>query len=103
MINYVTDDMKAMLEQVANIPLGVPDDGHSEFKVSAPIVADANAVQQALPPVQPGPAPAVHKDVGGMAGVKNFVADLVFSDDTMVADVVVNPSAAGLAQPGHDG
>ena len=84
------DDMKAMLEQVANIPLGVPDDGHSEFKVSAPIVADANAVQQALPPVQPGPAPAVHKDVGGMAGVKNFVADLVFSDDTMVADVVVN-------------
>ena len=83
------DDIKAMLEQVANIPLGEPEDGHSEFKVSAPIVADANAVQQAIPPPPRGPAPIVHRDFG-MAGVKNFVADLVFSDDTMVADVVVN-------------
>ncbi len=84
------DDMKALLEQVANIPLGDPDDRHSEFKVSAPIVANADEVQQAIPPPPPGPAPIIHRDIGGMAAIKDFVADLVFSDDTMVADVVVN-------------
>ena len=75
------EEMKAMLEQVANVPLGAPDDDHSEFKVSSPLAAGVDEVQQAIPPV--------HHDIG-MAGVKDFVADLVFSDDTMVADVVVN-------------
>ena len=59
------EDMKAMLEQVADVPFGKPYYDDSEFKVSAPIVAN-------------------------MEAIKNFVADLVFSDDTMVSDVVVN-------------
>ena len=83
------EEMKAMLEQVANVPLGVPDDDHSEFKVSSPLAAGVDEVQQAIPPPPEGPPPIVHHDIG-MAGVKDFVADLVFSDDTMVADVVVN-------------
>ena len=39
------------------------------------------------------PAQAVPKalnDIGGLNGIKDFVADLVFSDDTMVGDVTVN-------------
>ena len=83
------EEMKAMLEQVANVPLGAPDDDHSEFKVSSPLAAGVDEVQQAIPPPPEGPPPIVHHDIG-MAGVKDFVADLVFSDDTMVADVVVN-------------
>lgn len=78
-----------MLEQVANVPLGRPDDDHSEFKVSSPLAAGVDEVQQAIPPPPQGPPPIAHHDIG-MAGVKNFVADLVFSDDTMFADVVVN-------------
>ncbi|MBQ7179273.1 MAG: hypothetical protein IJS08_17785 [Victivallales bacterium] len=82
------DDMKAMLEPVANLPLGKPDADDSEFKVSAPIVGDINQIANVHVPQ--GPVPAVHKDIGGMAGIKDFVADLVFSDDTMFSDVKVD-------------
>lgn len=81
------DDMKAMLEQVANIPLEKPENG--ELVVRQPIAAPINEVAAAIPP-PPGPVPVVPRDIGGAEGIKNFVADLVFSDDTMVGDVVVN-------------
>ena len=90
------EDMKRMLEQVANIPLGVPGDEKSVFMVSEPIVADPNVVKQAVPQPPRGPAPIFHRDIGGMKAIKDFVADLVFSDDTMVADVVVNRPGESL-------
>ncbi len=82
------EEMKQMLEQVANVPLEKPD-GEGEFIVRAPIVGDINQVVNEIN-VPKGPAPKLPKDVGGAEGIKNFVADLVFSDDTMVSDVVIN-------------
>ena len=81
-------EMKKMLENVANIPLEKPADG--EIIVKAPIVGDINEVIKAMPPPPPGPLPTVPRDIGGLNGIKDFVADLVFSDDTMVGDVTVN-------------
>ena len=82
-------EMKAMLENVANIPLEKPVDG--EIIVKAPIVGDINEVIQAMPAQKPAQAvPKALNDIGGLNGIKDFVADLVFSDDTMVGDVTVN-------------
>ena len=58
------EEMKAMLEQVANVPLGVPDDDHSEFKVYSPLAGGVDEVQQAIPPPPEGPPPIVHHDIG---------------------------------------
>ncbi len=81
-------EMKAMLENVANLPLEKSLDG--EFIVRAPIVGDINHVVQAMPqPVQAEPPKALN-DIGGLNAVKDFVADLVFSDDTMVGDVTAS-------------
>ena len=82
-------EMKKMLENVANIPLEKPVDG--EIIVKAPIVGDINEVIQAMPAQKPAQAvPKALNDIGGLNGIKDFVADLVFSDDTMVGDVTVN-------------
>ncbi len=83
------EEMKAMLEQVAGIPLEKPNDPGSEFLVRAPIVADIQPFVDAIP-APPGPVAVVPRDIGGIDGIKDFVADLVFSDETMVSDVVVN-------------
>ena len=81
-------EMKAMLENVANVPLEKSLGG--EFIVRAPIVGDINHVVQAMPqPVQAEPPRALN-DIGGLNAVKDFVADLVFSDDTMVGDVTAS-------------
>ena len=82
------EEMKAMLEQVANVPLVKPGEGESELVVKAPITGDINEVVKALPPPAPGLVATVPRDIGGINGIKDFVADLVFSDDTMVGDVV---------------
>ncbi len=83
------EDMKKLLMEVANVPFAKPEFDDSEFMVQAPIVGDVDKVAQNLigdvqnaPQNPPGPVSA--------ADVKDFVADLIFSDDTMVADVVVN-------------
>ena len=82
-------EMKKMLENVANIPLEKPVDG--EIIVKAPIVGDINEVVKAMPAQKPAQAvPKALNDIGGLNGIKDFVADLVFSDDTMVGDVTVN-------------
>ena len=82
-------EMKKMLENVANIPLEKSVDG--EIIVKAPIVGDINEVIQAMPAQKPAQAvPKALNDIGGLNGIKDFVADLVFSDDTMVGDVTVN-------------
>jgi hypothetical protein len=60
------EEMKAMLEQVANVPLGRPDDDHSEFKVSSPLAAGVDEVQQAIPPPPEGPPPIVRQEEGGI-------------------------------------
>ena len=78
------DDIKAMLERVANIPLEPVVDG--EMVVRAQFVGDINEQINAIHPVQPQPLP---HDVT-LTDIKDFVADLVFSNDTMVSDVVVN-------------
>ena len=84
------EEMKLMLEKVANIPLEKPNAGDGEFVVNAPIVNDINNVVKAMPPPAPGPIATVSRDIGGIDGIKDFVANLVFSDDTMVGDVTVN-------------
>jgi len=82
------DDVKAMLERVANLPLEKNLAG--ELLVHAPIVGDIDQVVAALPPPAAAPAPRSLDDIGGLDGVKDFIADIVFSDDTMVGDVTIN-------------
>ena len=85
----LTDEMKAMLLRVADVPFEMGNRNESEFKVTRPIVNDiAEAVAQIPPP--PGKPPVVPRDIGGLDAIKDFVADFVFSDDTMVSDVLVN-------------
>ena len=84
------EEMKAMLEKVANVPLEKPGEGDGEFVVKAPITGDIDNVVKAMPPPVPGPIATVPRDIGGIDGIKDFVASLVFSDDTMVGDVTVN-------------
>ncbi|MBO7684185.1 MAG: hypothetical protein J6T51_05630, partial [Kiritimatiellae bacterium] len=81
------EEMKLMLEKVANVPLEKPDAGDGELVVKAPITGDINGVVKAMPPPAPGPIATVPRDIGGVDGIKDFVANLVFSDDTMVGDV----------------
>ena len=83
-------EIREKLEVVANIPLERPSKGDGEMIVKAPIAGNINKVVQAMPPQEPAPVPAGLKDIGGLEGVKDFIADLVFSDDTMVGDVTVN-------------
>ena len=80
------EDMKKMLSRVANIPLQKPDHEDSEFLVQSPMVADIDDIVAAMPHE---PQEVKPRDIG-LDAVKDFVADLVFSDDTMVADVIVN-------------
>ena len=84
------EEMKLMLEKVANVPLEKPGEGDGELVVKAPITGDINGVVKAMPPPAPGPIATVPRDIGGIDGIKDFVANLVFSDDTMVGDVTVN-------------
>ena len=84
------EEMKLMLEKVANVPLEKPNAGDGELVVKAPITGDINGVVKAMPPPAPGPIATVPRDIGGVDGIKDFVANLVFSDDTMVGDVTVN-------------
>ncbi len=83
------EEMKTMLGNVANIPLEKPGKGDGEFVVRAPIVGNIDKVVQAMPPQEPVQVPKELRDIGGIGGVKDFVANLVFSDDTMVGDSVV--------------
>ncbi len=92
------DDMKRMLADVANMPLEKPGN-NSEMIVHAPIAGDVQQIADAVaagPVAAPQPVPAGQQPVPAeprpvtAQAVKDFVADLVFSDDTMVADVVVN-------------
>ncbi len=81
-------DIKAMLEGVANQPIEWrPDNERVEFTVRAPIVNDINEAVAAIPP--PAQNPVAPREVG-VAEIKDFVADFVFSSDTMVGDVVVD-------------
>ena len=89
-------EMKAMLENVANLSLEKPNKGDGEFVVKAPIVNDIGEVVKAMPPPPPGPVATVPRDIGGLNGIKDFVADLVFSDDTMVGDVTVNKTGGAM-------
>ena len=82
----LSDEMKAMLAKVAGTPLERPKFGKGELFVHAPGVNGGRPLADA----DPVAAPAGLGDIGGVAGVKNFIADLIFSDETMVADVVVN-------------
>lgn len=87
----LSEEMQQMLEKVADMPLEHGDG--NELVVTAPIVGDIDNVIAAhpvpkAPPVaivqQPG-MPAITAD-----DIKNFIADIVFSDDTLVSDVIVD-------------
>ena len=82
-------EMKAMLEQVANVPIENLEEDEGEFIVRSPIVAGMNEVAP-VPPQPAAPPPENLRDIGGASAIKNFVADLVFSDETMVADVLAS-------------
>ena len=88
------DDIKKMLEDVANIPLEKTKDGG--LLVRAPIVGGIDKVVETMPPPAPAPVPKALGDIGGLAGVKDFVADLVFSDDTMVGDVKIDHKGGAM-------
>ncbi|MBR4475926.1 MAG: hypothetical protein IKO87_00080, partial [Kiritimatiellae bacterium] len=90
------EEMKAMLGNVANIPLEKPASGDGEFVVKAPITGNINKVVQAIPPQEPAQVPKSLQDIGGLDGVKDFVANLVFSDDTMVGDVVISKAGESM-------
>ena len=83
------EEMKEMLGKVANIPLEKGIDTEGEFIVRAPIVGDIDEVVQKIPP-PPGNVPVIPREIGGLNGIKDFLADLVFSNETMVGDATVN-------------
>ena len=83
-------EIKDMLELVADIPLEKPDGSDGEFIVSRPIVGDIDKVVQKMPAPVQAPVPKSLDEIGGLNGVKDFVADLVFSDETMVGDVKID-------------
>ena len=78
------DDIKEILEGVANMPIEPVDDG--EFIVRAQLVGDIDAQINAIHPV---PQPQLPQDIT-LTDIKDFVADIIFSNDTMVSDVVIN-------------
>ena len=84
----LSPEMKAMFENVANMPLEIPQDNNEGLIVRDPIVGDINQVVQAMPQPVQVEVPKNLNDIGGLDAVKNFVADLVFSDNTMLGDVV---------------
>ena len=90
------EEMKTMLGNVANLPLEKPEGGNGEFVVKAPITGNINKVIQAIPPQAPAQVPKALNDIGGLNGLKDFVANLVFSDDTMVGDVVVSKAGESM-------
>lgn len=91
------DEMKEMLARVAGMPIEklAGEKGNYEFVVGEPmgrpIVAELDeVVDPTIPPAPPMPMQAYHKLLAPPQVVKDFIADLVFSDETMVSDVVVN-------------
>ena len=90
-------EIKEMLSMVALVPLEKPTDDSGEMLVRAPITGGIDKVVKAIPPPPPGPVPVVPRDIGGLDGIKDFVANLVFSDDTMVGDVTVSKEKEGGA------
>jgi hypothetical protein len=88
--------MKEMLGKVANIPLAKGSDPEGEFIVKSSIAGDINKVVNAMPqPIQAEPPKSLN-DIGGLAAVKDFVANLVFSDSTMVGDAMVNKAGEAM-------
>ena len=93
------DEMKNMLTRVAGLPFektmsdigGVVYEFSVGQRVGNPIVADLRQVADAtVPPAPPMPLHMYDKLLAPPEAVKTFIADLVFSDETMVSDVVVN-------------
>ena len=90
-------EMKEMLLAVADIPIEKSEErGRVGQYTVKPIVAD---IKQAVEQIQVphGPAPFVPPKLG-RDGVKNFVADLVFSDETMVGDVKDIPASERMRE-----
>ena len=92
------DEMKEMLTRVAGMPIeGPARKGDGEMVVQKPIVADLGQVADAVIPKAPPvfatiPRAELHQTA---ETVKDFIADFVFSDETMLSDVVVDlPGAA---------
>ncbi len=95
------EEMKAMLTRVAGMPLIAPRNDYgllnAELQVGGVprngIVLDAGRIADEVVPQNPDvpPAPLIGSKgiVEAASEVKNFIADIVFSDDTMVSDVVV--------------
>ncbi|MBR4612912.1 MAG: hypothetical protein IKO40_09380 [Kiritimatiellae bacterium] len=82
------DTMKAMLMDVAGMPIVKSDKPYTDFVVQSPLVGDVNQIAQQV--VGPANGAPQQLRAASAADVKDFVADLVFSDETMVADVLVN-------------
>ena len=87
------DEMKEMLTRVAGMPIeGPARKGDREMVVQKPIVADLGQVADAVIPKAPPvfatiPRAELHQTA---ETVKDFIADFVFSDETMLSDVVVD-------------
>ena len=59
-------------------------------------MGDINKVVNAMPQPVQAPPPKSLNDIGGLSAVKDFVADLVFSDSTMVGDAMVNKAGEAM-------
>ena len=79
-------EIKDMIAQVADIPLEKPSAGNGELLVRGQLAGDIQGQVDRIP--SRGNAPALPPGIGGIAGIKDFMADLIFSDETMVADVL---------------
>ena len=73
-------DLKSMLAEVAELPLITSQDGG--FTVGEPIVKDIAPEELPQVPV------AEHPKDASFTEIKDFVAGLIFSDDTMVAEAM---------------
>ena len=88
-VAQLPDDLKEMLAKVVqDRPVEIIKDDGTQFTVKDPIVGDIADIAKAnIPKDQSlGEKP---RDVS-IAEIKDFVADLVFSDETLVADVTIN-------------
>lgn len=100
-VAQLPDDLKEMLARVVQDHPVEYVRADTEFTVKAPIVGDIEQIAAANVPVAQ-PAGGEPRDIPP-AEIKDFVADLVFSDETLVADVTINRPGETMRKMLSDG
>ena len=99
----LTGEMKGMLTKVLDLPIQKPDDAGGMMKVTL-----VNNPDEILEKMEAGGVQPLDNDVkpADVADVKNFVADMVYSDDMLFMELSENVNAGAkmreaLAAPGR--